>query len=166
MRIPFSLLALSLALTLFSAGCAGPEKKLGRGLNNVTEFARLGEMRRSMEQTALWDSPSEVYTTGVIRGFNRSLARTLLGVYEIATFPFPSYEPLFTPKYPMYPDITVRNKMYPWGGLALTEHPVYPDSFHPDMMSNQIFSTDTNLGFSGYQVLPLVPGNRFHIFDY
>ena len=65
---------------LMLTGCSGPERKLGRGINNVTEFARMGEMRRSIEQTAMWDGPSTAFTTGTIRGFNRSMARTVLGV--------------------------------------------------------------------------------------
>src|SRR5881628_1203878 len=87
MRIPFSVLALLIALTMFSAGCAGPEKKFGRGLNNVTEFARLGEMRRSMEQTAMWDHPGNAFSTGFMRGLNRSMARTVVGAYELVTAP-------------------------------------------------------------------------------
>ena len=165
MRKPFSLLALLIALTMFSAGCAGPEQKLGRGLNNVTEFARMGEIRRSIEQTALWENPSTAYTTGLIRGFNRSVVRTLVGAYEIVTFPIPSYDAKFTANYRLYPDATVHNKRYPWGGLALSEHPVYPDSYHPNLMSAQVFSTDSNLGFSGYDVAPFIPGSRFHVFD-
>ena len=42
---------------LFTAGCAGPEQRLGSGINNLTEFARLGEMRPSIEQNAVFDSP-------------------------------------------------------------------------------------------------------------
>src|SRR5438445_7541400 len=61
------------------AGCAGPERKLGRGINNVLEFTRGGEIRRSMEQTALWDGTDAAYTTGFIRGFNRRVARTFVG---------------------------------------------------------------------------------------
>ncbi len=89
MRIS-KLLAL-VGLAFLAAGCAGPEKKLGRGLLNVTEFARGGEIRRSMEQTYLWENSDSAYTTGFIRGFNRSVARTAIGIYEVVTFPFPSY---------------------------------------------------------------------------
>ena len=61
-----------LAIAVFATGCAGPEEKLGRGISNVTELARMGEIRRSMEQTALWEGADKAYTTGVIRGFNKS----------------------------------------------------------------------------------------------
>ncbi len=126
-------------------GCAGPEKKLGRGITNVTEFARMGEIRRSVEQTALWEGANSAYTTGFIRGFNRSVARTLIGAYEIATFPFPSYGPIFT------------NKISP--------NPVYPDSYKPNLIEDQTFAPDTSLGFAGGDVAPFIPGSRFRIFD-
>jgi putative exosortase-associated protein (TIGR04073 family) len=126
-----------------TVGCAGPEQKLGRGVRNTIEFARMGEMRRSIEQTALFDSPNTAFTTGVIRGFNRSLVRTLAGVYEVATFPLPSYDPILKPA-----------------------NPVYPDSYKPGRLSDPIFFTDSNLGFSGGELFPLIPGSRFRIFDH
>ena len=162
MRI-FNLLALAGAVIL-SAGCAGPEKKFGRGMLNATEFARGGEIRRSMEQT-LWENNDAVFTTGFIRGFNRSLARTGIGIYEIVTFPFPSYEPMLTSTNRIYPDANIRNKSYPWGGMVLTEYPTYPDSYKPGIMDDSIFNTDTSLGFSGGDIAPMIPGSRFKIFD-
>jgi len=152
---------------LFSAGCAGPEKKLGRGLLNVTEVARMGEMRRSMEQTALYENTDTVSTTGVIRGFNRTVVRTLMGAFEVATFPIPTptYDAWFTPKGPVYPDPNIRNKSYPFGGMVLTEYPTYPDSYKPGLISDATFHTDTALGFSGGDVAPFFMGSRFKIFD-
>lgn len=141
MRISLSFLALGVALLV--TGCAGPERKLGRGMLNVTEFARQGEIRRSMEQTAFWEHTDATYSTGFLRGFNRSLARTGVGVYEIVTFPFPSYDPVFLPEYP-----------------------VYPDSYQPKLLADPTFGTDTFLGFSGGDIAPMVPGSRFRIFDY
>ena len=41
------------------------------------EFARMGEIRRSMEQTSLYRSTDSVYTTGFIIGLNRTVARTV-----------------------------------------------------------------------------------------
>jgi hypothetical protein len=43
---------------LFTAGCAGPEQKFGRGMSNTFEIVRMGELRRSVEQTAIFDSPT------------------------------------------------------------------------------------------------------------
>jgi putative exosortase-associated protein (TIGR04073 family) len=163
MRIS-NLLALAGMLVL-ATGCAGPEKKLGRGLLNATEFARGGEIRRSIEQTAFWENTDSAYTTGFIRGLNRSFARTGIGIYEIITFPFPSYDPMLTSTNRIYPDPNVRNTKYPWGGMVLTEYPTYPDSYRPGLMEDSIFATDTSLGFSGGDVAPMIQGSRFRIFD-
>ncbi|HTD65694.1 MAG TPA: exosortase system-associated protein, TIGR04073 family [Candidatus Limnocylindria bacterium] len=163
MRIS-NLLALLAAVTL-TAGCAGPEKKLGRGILNVTEFARGGEIRRSMEQTYLWENTDSAYTTGFIRGFNRSMARTAIGVYEIVTFPFPGYAPVLTSTNRIYPDPNVRNRTFPFGGMVLTEYPAYPDSYRPGIVADSTFETDTSLGFSGGDIAPIIPGSRFRIFD-
>lgn len=142
MRKVFSLTVIAAAAVLWT-GCAGAEKKMGRGLNNVTEFARGGEIRRSMEQTAIWENTEQAYTTGFLRGVNRSLARTGVGLYEIVTFPIPPYEPVFLPS-----------------------NPVWPDSYRPNLIADAMFSTDAALGFSGGDIAPMVPGSRFRIFDY
>jgi putative exosortase-associated protein (TIGR04073 family) len=131
------------AAAVVLTGCAGPERKFSRGLGNVTEFTRMGEFRRSMEQTALWDGTEQAYTLGMMRGINRSLVRTGVGLYEILTFPIPSYDPVFLP-----------------------EHPVYPDANRPNFISDPSWSPDTHLGFSGGDVAPHFPGSRFRIFDY
>lgn len=138
----------TVALALLGAGCAGPHyngpvNKLGRGLNNVTELARLGELRREMEQTALWDSPDVAYTRGFLMGMHKSVKRTLVGAFEILTFPFPGYEAYLKP-----------------------EHPVYPDSYKPNVFADQTFAHDAVLGFYGGDIAPMVPGSRFRIFDY
>ena len=91
------------------------------------------------------DSPSAGYTTGFIRGIDRTVARTGLGIYEIATFPLPPYHPIFTRQF--------------------TPEPVYPDNFTPGLISDPMFDTDTYVGFSGGDILPMVPNSRFHVFD-
>jgi len=145
MRNKFPLLG-ALAITgLLAAGCAGPERKLGRGMGNTFELVRWGEMRRAVEQTAMFDSPDTAYTTGAIRGFNRSLARAGVGLYEVVTFPVPSYDPVAT-KY-LKPD------------------PVYPDNYKPRLLDDANFSTDTALGFTGGDIAPILPGSRFRVFD-
>lgn len=145
MQKTFSFLGAVLALGFLATGCAGPEKKLGRGLNNTFEIVRMGEMRRSVEQSALFDSPDQGYTTGVVRGFNRSMARFGIGLYEIVTFPIPSYDPVAT--------------------SYLKPNPVYPDSYKPRIMADSLFATDTAIGFSGGDVAPFFPGSRFRIFE-
>jgi putative exosortase-associated protein (TIGR04073 family) len=145
--IPF--LTLAVLAAMFTVSCAGPEQKLGRGMSNTVEFARGGEMRRSIEQTAVFDSPDAGYTTGVVRGFDRSLERTGIGLWEVVTFPFPNHEDSYGPI------DTVR----------LSPNPPYPDSYKPGLLSDSLFDTDTYVGFSGGDVAPLVPGSRFRIFD-
>ncbi len=142
MRKTFSYLAIAAVASLIGAGCAGPEAKLGRGIRNVTEFARLGEIRNSVEQSTLWDGADYGSTTGLIKGFNRSMGRTLVGAYEVVTFPLPSYGPLFGPV-----------------------DPIYPDSYKPGHFADQTFATDYAFGFSGGDVAPFIPGSRFKIFD-
>ncbi len=143
MRKLISSTVATLAIAVFATGCAGPEEKLGRGISNVTELARMGEIRRSMEQTALWEGTDKAYTTGVIRGLNRSLARTGVGLYEIITFPFPTYDPIFLPT-----------------------DPIYPDSYTPNLIADSTFGPDAALGFSGGDIAPFIPGSRFRVFDY
>jgi putative exosortase-associated protein (TIGR04073 family) len=165
MRTSFSFLAAAVTLAVFSVGCAGPEKKLGRGLNNVTEFTRLGAMNRSIEQTALWDGTDIAYTTGLVRGFNRSLVRTAIGAYEVVTFPLPPYRALLAPKGPQYPDHSIRTYNNSWGGLALPDGRVFPDSYKPKLIESSITARDVSLGFSGGDVAPFIPGSRFRIFE-
>ena len=96
MRNVTTLLALAALTALFTSGCAGPDHKLGRGFDNTFEIVRMGEMRRTIEQTSIFESPGIGMTAGVIHGFNRSLGRTGLGLFEMATFPLPPYDPIFT----------------------------------------------------------------------
>lgn len=132
-------------LAALAVGCSGPEKKLGRGINNIYEPVRLADMRRSIEQTSFAMPEDRNYNTGVIKGFNKTVARTGVGLYEIITFPFPPYDPVFT--------------------NYLAPVPQYPDSYAPGLISDSIFATDTDIGFSGGDVAPFLPGSRFRIFD-
>jgi putative exosortase-associated protein (TIGR04073 family) len=97
-----------------------------------------------MEQTALFDSPNAAYTSGFVRGLNRTLARTGLGVFEIATFPLPPYHPIFT--------------------SYLSPRPAYPDNFKPGLVADSMYDTDTLVGFGGGDVAPKIPGSRFGVF--
>jgi len=144
-----SLLALAGMAALFTSGCAGPEQKLGRGVSNTLEITRMGEMRRSIEQTAIFESPSAGYTAGAVSGLDRTLARTGLGLFEIVTFPIPMPETGYGPMFTSY----------------LKPGPVYPDSYKPGLISGSTFDTDTYTGFSGGDVAPYIPGSRFRVFD-
>jgi putative exosortase-associated protein (TIGR04073 family) len=145
MRNVIFLLAIGALTALFTSGCAGPEQKLGRGTSNFYEGVRLGEMRRSIEQTAVYDSTDAAFTTGFIRGLNRSIARTGIGLYEVLTFPIPPYHPIAT--------------------RHLTPEPAYPDNYKPGLPSDPLFDTDTYVGFSGGDIAPFFPGSRFSVFD-
>jgi len=140
-----SFLALAALAAVFTSGCAGPEAKLGRGVSNALEVTRMGEMRRHVEQTAIFESPSAGYTVGFVRGFNHTVARTGMGVVEIVTFPLPPYKPVFV--------------------SYIKPGPIYPESYRPGRISESVFDTDTYMGFSGGDVAPFIPGSRFRVFD-
>lgn len=140
----FSILGAVVLLAVLVAGCANTEKKLGRGINNIYEPIRLAEMRRSIEDTSLANPEDLNYHTGVVRGLNRTLARTGIGIYEIITCPFPPYDPVCTD--------------------YLSPNPKYPDSYRPGLIEDSIFATDTSIGFSGGEVAPFIPGSRFRVF--
>ena len=140
--MPF--LAVIALAALLGTGCAGTQEKLGRGFSNTFEIVRMGEMRRSVEQREIF-YPGTGFTVGVLEGFDRTAARTGLGLYEIVTAPIPPYHPLMT--------------------SYLSVDPVSPDSYKPGRLSDRLFDTDTYTGFSGGEVAPWVPGSRFTVFD-
>ena len=106
-------------------GCSSMEHKLGRGIANVMEPIRMGEFTRSTEQTYLADGPVVARSYGYVHGVTRTVQRTVVGAFDIATFPIPT-EPLIVP----------------------TE-PVFPDSVVPEMSSNLGVSTDRYIGLDG-----------------
>lgn len=139
MRFTKLLPALAGVIVLLT-GCASAEMKLGRGINNLTEPFRLGELQRSYEQSYLWDGSDVAGTTGVIHGINRTIGRTAVGLVEVVTFPIPT-DPYFKPV-----------------------HPVYPDSYKPGPLSTSTLQTDTALGFDSQgDVAPMFPGSRFRV---
>jgi putative exosortase-associated protein (TIGR04073 family) len=143
-----SFVFLSLAAVSFVvAGCAGPEEKLGRGMNNLVEFGRLGEFRRSIEQASIFGAPADAPTTGLIHGINRTFERTFVGAYEVLTFPIPNHAP------------------GDYGPVLFPSDPVYPDSYKPNWLADTTLSPDTSLEFSGGDLAPFIPGSRFRIFD-
>ncbi len=137
-----SLLPVLTVAGLALTGCQSAEKKLGRGINNLTEPLRMGEMSRAVEQGTLWDGPGVGGTRGAIHGFNRTVGRTVVGAFEILTFPLPS-EPYILPT-----------------------KPVYADSYKPAALDNSALRAETHLGISGGDVAPMLPGSRFRVFDY
>ena len=145
MRKTLPLLASLSLVAVLCIGCAGTEQKMGRGFSNMYEIVRGGEMQRSIEQTTLFDGPDAGMTLGFVRGVNRTLARTGIGLYEVITAPIPPYDPICT--------------------RYLSPNPVYPDSYRPGHIADVIFATDHSDGFSGGDVAPFIPGSRFRVFD-
>ncbi len=133
------------AVAVFGFGCANVEQKLGRGAANTAEIVRWGEMQRSIEQDGLFEGTDVGVATGMIQGFDKTMTRTGVGIYEIVTAPFPPYHPVLT--------------------NYLTPKPGYPDAYQPRKWSDPVFDTDHNLGFSGGDVAPWFPGSRFTVFD-
>ncbi len=132
---------LAAAVTVLT-GCVDAEHKLGRGVNNLMEPVRMGEIRRSVEQTTLWEGPEVGKTAGLFHGINRTIGRTVVGAFEVVTFPIPS-DPYIKPV-----------------------NPVYPDSFRPRHTSSSTLETDNYIGFdTSGDIFPISPGSRFHIFD-
>jgi putative exosortase-associated protein (TIGR04073 family) len=147
MRTAISLLSLAALGALFTAGCAGPEQRLGSGVHNVTEFVRMGEMQQSLEQYTMFD-PQAGMATGLIHGFDQSVYRTVAGAYQIVTFPAGN----------LLTQTSFEQKYIPKGTP-------YPDSYHPGLPALTTFQTDNYIGFSGGNIAPFVPGNRFSIFE-
>jgi putative exosortase-associated protein (TIGR04073 family) len=143
MRNALSLIALLAVVATITSGCKGPEEKLGRGVRNTCDIVRLGGLRESMEQTAVWDSPSDAATTGVVKGIDLTLARTGVGIYEVITFPLPPYRPVCT--------------------NYLSPQPNYPSNYKPDMSADPLYYTDQHIGFSGGTAAGFIPGSQFDV---
>jgi putative exosortase-associated protein (TIGR04073 family) len=158
MRIPL-MLALTVAATVLT-GCGGVERKLGRGLNNSMEIFRGGEVRRSIEQTGLWEGADSAFTTGLVRGMGRTMVRTVVGFGEVISSPFPPYHPY------TIPDKWLRDPSNKLRAEPFTLNPAYPDTYTPRLFSDTIFHTDSRVGFSGGEIAPIVPGSRFRVFEY
>lgn len=149
MRNAISIIALTTLAAVFTSGCAGPQQKLGRGISNTFEITRMGDWRRSVEQTSVFEGPSAGYTTGTVKGLSRTVARTGVGIFEVLTFPIPMPGSGYGPIFPHY----------------LPPGPAYPDSYKPGLISGSTFNTDTYIGMSGGDIAPFVPGSRFKIID-
>ncbi|MBI3880366.1 MAG: exosortase system-associated protein, TIGR04073 family [Verrucomicrobia bacterium] len=116
-------------------------------MSNLGEFTRMGEINRSIEKSSLFDSPELGYTTGFVKGVNNSICRTLVGAFEIVTFPIPNH------------------KFNDYGPILKPDGPRYPDSYKPGLFSDSVLSTDYQIGFSGGDIAPMVPGSKFRIFE-
>ena len=77
-------------------------QKAVRGLAN-TGLGVVVELPKIVYYDTLEDGPLYGLTVGVLEGLSWGIARTLVGIYEVVTFPFPvpeEYRPIYTPAYP------------------------------------------------------------------
>ena len=157
----FATLLMATVTVALLTGCGGATRKLGRGINNFSEPFRMSEMTRSIEQTGLWEGPHTAYTTGVLRGFGRTMARSAIGISEILTFPIPTpdYDPYFFPE-KWFEDPFKKVEIDPFRADLN-----YPDNYRPQKHHSPIFATDTSVGFAGGELLPWIPGSRFRVFE-
>ena len=142
--IPF--LAIAALAAVFTSGCAGPEQKLGRGMSDTLEITRMGELRRSVEQTTVFDSPSAGYTAGIDPRFGSS--RWSARRWACMRWP-----------------LSRCRRISPCSPATSSPAPFIPESYKPGRMSEGLFDTDTYMGFSGGDVAPFIPGSRFKVFD-
>lgn len=79
----------------------GPMRKLGRGVANVAYG--MWELPIKIVEVRNVDGPVAASTLGVIKGLTAGFQRTMVGVYEVLTFPFPqptgTYEPMIEPEF-------------------------------------------------------------------
>lgn len=79
----------------------GPTRKLGRGVSNILFGAT--EIIQTPAEINDREGNSAAASYGVIRGVGRFLFRLRVGVYEVATFPFPTYKESYRPAYRLDP---------------------------------------------------------------
>lgn len=98
-RIASIVLVMAFVVTLVSPVCAQtPAAKLGRGLVNT--LTGLWELPIDVLKTCKAEGAPKGLTIGVGRGLVTGLYRTLVGVYEVISFPVPApagYEPITNP---------------------------------------------------------------------
>ena len=92
------ILTLVLSTTTFSSfadiqsppGYAGRTLKLGRGLGNLVYG--ITELPVTWNRTRLRSGSTVAASYGIVAGAKRSVVRMGFGLYEIVTFPFPTYK--------------------------------------------------------------------------
>ncbi|MDE2059941.1 MAG: exosortase system-associated protein, TIGR04073 family [candidate division NC10 bacterium] len=77
-------------------------QKAVRGVANMG-LGVVVEVPKTIYYDTLEDGPVYGLTVGVLEGLSWGIARTLTGLYEVVTFPFPVLEghrPIYKPSYP------------------------------------------------------------------
>ena len=80
-------------------------RKLGRGCANVVTGAI--EVPKAIQETFYDEGPVAAVSWGVVDGLYKFVARTVVGVYEIVTFPIPlpaGYAPIVEPEFLFSPE--------------------------------------------------------------
>ncbi len=72
-------------------------RKLSRGFGNLA-FAP-GEYFSRWRYTNQQEGPVAAFSDSLIEGTKRTIVRAFYGVYEVATFPFPSWKMTYRPPY-------------------------------------------------------------------
>src|SRR4051812_26272829 len=90
----------------------GPTRKLGRGIANIA-FGAV-EIIQTPNEINDREGNAAAWSYGFVRGFGRFFFRVGMGVYEVATFPFPTTRGSYRPPYKLDP---------PWIHGGLEEFP-------------------------------------------
>ena len=75
------------------------DKALRGACNTVTGWV---EIPKRINETSQISGPGVGFTWGLLRGIGYGFVRTVAGLYELVTFPFPAppgYEPVLQPEY-------------------------------------------------------------------
>lgn len=83
-----------------------PGHKFVRGVGNV--LSGWLEIPLSIYNESLEETPLTGMTVGLIKGIGNTIARTCVGIYETATFPFPfpeDYRPIMDPEFAFQKDV-------------------------------------------------------------
>jgi len=72
-----------------------PARKLGRGLANIMYSS--AEIGTTMVRVNDLEGNSAAWSYGVVKGINRMMMRIGVGVYEVATYPFPTHRMSYRP---------------------------------------------------------------------
>ena len=84
-----------------------PIRKLGRGLANT--FGGLLEVPMTISHVSAQEGPVAGFTVGTLYGAGAAVTRTVVGVAEVLTFPFPlpdiGYGPILLPEFLLNPAI-------------------------------------------------------------
>ncbi len=88
-------------------GGQNPIRKLGRGLANT--FTSIVEVPVTISQISAQEGPIAGFTLGTLYGAGSAVTRTVVGIAEVLTFPFPlpdiGYGPILLPEFLLNPAI-------------------------------------------------------------